>query len=53
MQNDFIHIYTGSVINTVQKCLKRNQPTFYKLNRSLGEIKKKERKKSHRKESAS
>lgn len=40
MQNDFIHIYTGSIINTVQKCLKRYQPTFYKLNRSLGEEKK-------------
>lgn len=43
MQNDFIYIYTGSVINTVQKCLKRYQPTFYKLNRSLRERKKKEK----------
>lgn len=40
MQNDFIHIYTGLIINTVQKCLKRYQPTFYKLNRSLEKKKK-------------
>lgn len=33
MQNDFIHIYTGLIINTVQKRLKRYQPTFYKLSR--------------------
>jgi len=53
MQNDFIHIYTSSIINTVQKCLKRYQPTFYKLNRSLGERRKKKRKKKYRKRSAS
>lgn len=42
MPNDFVHIYTGSIINTVQKCLKRYQPSFYKL-KSLGEKGKKEK----------
>lgn len=46
MQNDFIHIYTGSIINTVQKWLKRYQPTSYKLSGSLGDRKKPTEKKS-------